>query len=124
MAPLERFAGRVVGAWPANRKSVLWSTGDGSFGFYAMEIDTMARLGIGVVWLISYDSVWGMMSSVEQYSRPNEIATRGQYKAKLYHIRPYEKMVAVWDGYYEKVTDPEHILPAIRRVAPMENRLS
>ena len=28
--------GQVVGAWAANRKPVLWYTGDGSFGFYAM----------------------------------------------------------------------------------------
>ncbi len=109
--------GQVVGAWAANRKPVLWYTGDGSFGFYAMEMDTMARLGIPVVCVISNDSAWGMISLVEQYIRPNEIATRGQCNTELHHMRAYEKMVAMWDGYGEKVTDPEEIVPAIRRAA-------
>ena len=54
---------------------------------------------------------------VEQYLRPHEIATRGQCNTELQHMRAYEKMVAMWDGYGEKVTDPEEILPAIRRAA-------
>ncbi|XOV90820.1 MAG: hypothetical protein ACFHX7_18850 [Pseudomonadota bacterium] len=29
----------------------------------------------------------------------------------------YEKMAQVWGGYGEKVTDPEVILPAIKRAA-------
>lgn len=109
--------GQVVGAWAANRKPVLWYTGDGSFGFYAMEMDTMARLGIPVVCVISNDSGWGMISLVEQYIRPEEIATRGQCNTELHPMRAYEKMVAMWEGYGEQVTDPEQILPAIRRAA-------
>ena len=107
--------GQVVGAWAANRKPVLWYTGDGSFGFYAMEMDTMARLGIPAVCVISNDSAWGMISLVEQYILPNEVATKGQCNTELHHMRAYEKMVAIWDGYGEKVTDPEEIVPAIRR---------
>lgn len=109
--------GQVVGAWAANRKPVLWYTGDGSFGFYAMEMDTMARLGIPVVCVISNDSGWGMISLVEKYIRPDEIATRGQCNTELHHMRAYEKMVAMWDGYGERVTDPQEIVPAIRRAA-------
>jgi acetolactate synthase-1/2/3 large subunit len=109
--------GQVVGAWAANRKPVLWYTGDGSFGFYAMEMDTMARLGVPVVCVISNDSGWGMISLVEKYIRPDEIVTKGQCNTELHHMRAYEKMVAMWDGYGEKVTDPTEILPAIRRAA-------
>ena len=29
----------------------------------------------------------------------------------------YEKIVAMWEGHGEQVTDPEEILPAIRRAA-------
>ena len=54
---------------------------------------------------------------VEQYIRPSEIAARGQCNTELHHMRAYEKMVAMWDGYGEKVTDPEEIVPAIRRAA-------
>ena len=107
----------AVGAWAANRKPVLWYTGDGSFGFYPMEMDTMARLGIPVVCVISNDSAWGMIRLAERYIRPEEIETRGQCHVELHHMRAYEKMAAMWDGYGECVTDPAEIIPAIKRAA-------
>jgi acetolactate synthase-1/2/3 large subunit len=109
--------GLVVGAWAADRKPVLWYTGDGSFGFYAMEMETMARLGIPVVCVISNDSAWGMISLVEHLVRPEEIAARGACTTDLHHMRAYEKIVAMWDGHGEQVTDPNEILPAIQRAA-------
>jgi acetolactate synthase-1/2/3 large subunit len=109
--------GLVIGAWAANREPVLWYTGDGSFGFYAMEMDTMARLGIPVVCVISNDSSWGMISLVEKYVRPDEIEQRGSCNTDLHPMRAYERMVDMWDGYGEQVTDPEKILPAIQRAA-------
>ncbi len=109
--------GLVVGAWAADRRPVLWYTGDGSFGFYSMEMETMARLGIPVVCVISNDSSWGMISLVEKYIRPDEIEKRGPCNTDLHPMRAYEKMVAMWDGYGEQVTDPEGILPALERAA-------
>jgi acetolactate synthase I/II/III large subunit len=105
----------AVGAWAANRKPVLWYTGDGSFGFYAMEMDTMARLGVPVVCVISNDSAWGMIRLAERYIRPEEVETKGHCNVELHHMRSYEKMVAMWDGYGECVTDPAEIVPAIKR---------
>ncbi len=105
----------VIGAWAANRKPVLWYTGDGSFGFYAMEMDTMARLGIPVVCVISNDSAWGMIRLAEKYIRPDEIGEKGHCNVELHHMRAYEKMTAMWDGYGECVTDPAEIIPAIKR---------
>jgi acetolactate synthase-1/2/3 large subunit len=107
----------AVGAWAANRKPVLWYTGDGSFGFYAMEMDTMARFGIPVVCVISNDSAWGMIRLAERYIRPEEIETKGQCNVELEHMRAYEKMAVVFDGYGERVTDPAQIIPAIKRAA-------
>ncbi|MCP4694874.1 MAG: thiamine pyrophosphate-binding protein [Desulfobacterales bacterium] len=105
----------TVGAWAANRKPVLWYTGDGSFGFYAMELDTMAKLGIPVVCVISNDSAWGMIKLAEKYIRPEEIDEKGNCNVDLHHMRAYEKMVAMWDGHGERVTDPTEIVPAIKR---------
>jgi acetolactate synthase I/II/III large subunit len=105
----------AVGAWAANRKPVLWYTGDGSFGFYAMELDTMAKLGIPVICVISNDSAWGMIRLAEKYIRPEEVASKGHCNVELHHMRAYEKMVAMWDGYGECVTDPIEIIPAIKR---------
>jgi acetolactate synthase I/II/III large subunit len=107
----------AVGAWVANRKPVLWYTGDGSFGFHAMEMDTMARMGIPVVCVISNDSAWGMIRLAERYIRPEEVETKGHCHVELEHMRAYEKMVAMWDGYGECVTDPKEIIPAIQRAA-------
>ncbi len=105
----------TVGAWVANRKPVLWYTGDGSFGFYAMEMDTMAKLGIPVVCVISNDSAWGMIKLEQDYTWRDEVEQRGHCNVELHHMRAYEKMAAMWDGYGEMVTDPEEIIPAIKR---------
>ena len=105
----------AIGAWAANHKPVLWYTGDGSFGFYAMEMDTMARLGIPVVCVISNDSAWGMIRLVEKYIRPDEVSTKGHCNVELHHMRAYEKIVTMWDGHGERVTDPDEIIPAIKR---------
>jgi acetolactate synthase-1/2/3 large subunit len=107
--------GLAIGAWAANQKPVLWYTGDGSFGFYAMEMDTMARQGIPVVCVISNDSAWGMIRLAERYIRPKEIEEQGQCNTELHPMRAYEKMAAIWDGHGEKVTDPDEIIPAIKR---------
>jgi len=105
----------AVGAWVANRKPVLWYTGDGSFGFYPMELDTMARLGIPVVCVISNDSAWGMIRLEQRWVRPEEIKEKGQCNVELHHMRAYEKMAAMWGGYGEVVTNPAEIVPAIKR---------
>ena len=107
----------TVGTWAANRKPVLWYTGDGSFGFYAMELDTMARKGIPVVCVISNDSAWGMIRLEQRWVRPEEIEARGQANTELHEMRAYEKMVAMWGGHGELVTDPNEIVPAIKRAA-------
>ncbi len=107
--------GFTIGAWIANRKPVLWYTGDGSFGFYAMEMDTMARLGIPVVCVISNDSGWGMIRINQAVDWPEEIEGKGNCNTDLSHMRAYEKIVSMWDGHGERVTDPAEIIPAIRR---------
>ncbi len=105
----------TVGAWVATRKPVLWYTGDGSFGFYSMEMDTMAKLGIPVVCVISNDSAWGMIKLEQDYTWRDEVEQRGHCNVELHHMRAYEKMVSMWDGYGEMVTDPAEIIPAIKR---------
>jgi acetolactate synthase-1/2/3 large subunit len=110
-------AGFTIGAWAANRKPVLYYTGDGSFGFYPMEFDTFAKLGIPVVCVISNDSAWGMIKLSETLTNPGEVNERGHCGVDLCHMRPYEKMAVLWDGYGEQVCRPEDIVPAIERAA-------
>ena len=112
---------QVVGAWVANRKPVLLLTGDGSFGFYAMEMDTMARLGIPAVVVISNDAAWGMIRLDEKSNTPEEVEAYGHCNTELLdaegQIRKYELMTAMWGGHGEVVRDPEQIIPAIKRAS-------
>ena len=82
------------------------------------------RRGIPVVCVISDDSAWGMISLVEHLIRPDEIAARGACTTDLHHMRAYEKIVAMGVGQGEQVTDPNEILPAIRRAADDGDRRS
>ncbi|MBT3791155.1 MAG: thiamine pyrophosphate-binding protein [Alphaproteobacteria bacterium] len=107
----------VVGAWAANQKPCLLFTGDGSFGFYPMELETMARLGIPCVVVLANNSAWGMISMSEVYVRPEEIDKQGQCNTTLPNMVAYEKMAEMFGGHGERVTDPDEILPAIRRAA-------
>jgi acetolactate synthase-1/2/3 large subunit len=107
----------AVAAWVVNRKPVLWYTGDGSFGFYAMELDTMEKLGAPVVCVISNDSAWGMIKMEQEYTWKDEVEARGHCNTTLAEMRAYEKMASMWDGHGEVVTDPNEIIPAIKRAA-------
>jgi len=109
--------GLAVGAWTANQKPVLWYTGDGSFGFYPMELDTMAKRGIPVACVISNDSAWGMIRLAESYIRAKDIEEKGHCNVELHPMRAYEKIVAMWGGHGEVVTDAAEIVPAIQRAA-------
>jgi acetolactate synthase-1/2/3 large subunit len=106
--------GFTLGAWAANGKPVLYYTGDGSFGFYPMEFDTFCRFGVPVVCVISNDSAWGMIK-YSQDMRHADLTAPGRVGVDLEQMRAYEKMAGIWDGYGEKVTDPEEIVPAIQR---------
>jgi acetolactate synthase-1/2/3 large subunit len=107
--------GFTVGTWLARNKPVLYYVGDGSFGFYSMEFDTLAKQGIPVVCVISNDSSWGMIKLSENFIHPEEVKANGHCATTLAQMRAYEKMPAVWGGYGERVTKPEDIIPAIER---------
>lgn len=105
--------GFAMGLWQAHKKPVLLYTGDGSFGFYAMEFETMARHDMQVICVISNDSQWGMVKLAEADRNSHEVA-KGYLATDLVY-RPYHEMAQLWGGYGELVTDPGEIIPAIRR---------
>jgi len=82
-----------------------------------MELETMARLGIPCVVVLANNSAWGMISMSEVYVRPEEIDKQGQCNTTLPNMVAYEKMAEMFGGHGERVTDPDEILPAIRRAA-------
>jgi len=79
-----------------------------------MEFDTFCRFGVPVVCVISNDSAWGMIK-YSQDMRHAALTEPGRVGVDLQQMRAYEKLAAIWDGYGEKVTDPNEIIPAIKR---------
>ena len=77
----------------------------------------MAKQGIPVVCVISNDSAWGMIRLAETYIRAKDIEEKGHCNVELHPMRAYEKMVEMWGGHGECVTDPTEIVPAIKRAA-------
>ncbi len=89
-------------------EQVLLLSGDGSFGFNAMEFDTMVRHNLPIVCVISNDGCWGQ---VKRYAQP-----LGQAVAvDLAPATRYDKMVQALGGYGELVQKGDDIRPALER---------
>ena len=91
-------------------KKVVLLQGDGSFGFNAMEFDTMVRHNIPVVVVINNDCAWGMIKHSQELS----IGADRLQCAEL-GVRHYEKVVEGLGGHGELVTKDEEIIPALER---------
>jgi len=93
-------------AYPDSR--VIMLTGDGAFGFNAMEFDTAVRHKLNVVAILGNDSAWGIDRQIQLglYGRP--VAT------DLLQTR-YEQVVQGLGGYGEFVERPEDLAPALQR---------
>lgn len=90
--------------------NVLLLSGDGSFGFNAMEFDTLVRHNIPLVCVINNDCAWGMIKHSQELSiGPDRLQC-----AEL-GVRRYEKVVEGLGGHGEFVTRDEEIIPALER---------
>jgi acetolactate synthase I/II/III large subunit len=93
-------------AHPDSRVVVL--TGDGAFGFNAMEFDTAVRHQLPIVAILGNDSAWGIDRQIQLglYGRP--VAT------DLLRSR-YDMVVQGLGGHGEYVERPEDLRPALER---------
>jgi acetolactate synthase-1/2/3 large subunit len=93
-------------AYPDSR--VIMLTGDGAFGFNAMEFDTAVRHKLDITAILGNDSAWGIDRQIQLglYGRP--VAT------DLLQSR-YDKVVEGLGGHGEFVARPEDLEPALRR---------
>ena len=89
---------------------VVLVSGDGSFGFNAMEFETASRHGIPVVSVICNDQAWGSAKHSQElcYAMDRVCGT----ELGVVH---YERMVEALGGHGEFVTRDEEIIPAIER---------
>jgi acetolactate synthase-1/2/3 large subunit len=93
-------------AYPNSRVFML--TGDGAFGFNAMEFDTAVRHKLNIVAMLGNDSAWGIDRQIQLGLYGRAVAT------DLLQTR-YDQMVQGLGGYGEFVDRPEGLAPALER---------
>ena len=94
-------------------KKVIQVTGDGSFGFNAMEFDTALRHKLPIVCVIGNDGCWGMIKhNMSKYylNRANKDIIGCDLP-----IKNYEKIIEAMGGHGELVEKPSEIAPAMER---------
>lgn len=91
-------------------KPVILLQGDGSFGFNAMEFDTMVRHNIPVICVVNNDCAWGMIKHSQEMSIGEDRCTCSELG-----MRNYEKVVEGLGGFGARVTKDEEIVPAIEQ---------
>lgn len=93
-------------------KKVILLTGDGAFGYGAMEYDTCMRYGIKIDTIILNDACWGMIKNSEaKKSTGSDKEFVGLYLRETH----YEEVVKGLGAYGEYITDPTEIGAAIDR---------
>ena len=90
-------------------KQVILLSGDGAFGFSAMEFDTMVRHRVPVVCVVGNNGIWAL----EKHPMQNMLGT--SVAADLGSRTRYDKVVEALGGHGELVERPEEIRPALDR---------
>jgi acetolactate synthase I/II/III large subunit len=90
-------------------RQVILLSGDGAFGFSAMEFDTMVRHGIQVVCVVGNNGIWAL----EKHPMLSMLGT--SIAADLGSRTRYDRVVEALGGYGEMVDRPGEIRPALER---------
>ncbi|HYM95963.1 MAG TPA: acetolactate synthase, partial [Candidatus Sulfotelmatobacter sp.] len=90
-------------------RQVLLLSGDGAFGFSAMEFDTMVRHRIPVVCVVGNNGIWALEKHPMQSMLGASIA------ADLGNRTRYDRLVESLGGHGEMVDRPDQIRPALER---------
>ena len=83
-------------------------TGDGAFGFQAMEFDTAVRHNLPVVVVLGNDAAWGIDRQIQLGLYGRAVAT------DLLQTR-YDRVAEGLGGHGEFVERPEELVPALER---------
>ncbi len=94
-------------AFPSKRVGIVF--GDGAFGFNGFEYDTMVRHGLAIVGVMGNDGVWANIKTLHKAFFPERVV------AADLGVRPYHRVVESLGGYGEMVTEPDDLIPALRR---------
>lgn len=88
------------------QRRVFFLTGDGGFGFNAMEYDTAVRHNLNIIGLLGNDAAWGIDRQIQMGVFGKTVAT------DLLSTR-YDKVVSGLGGYGQQVKLPGELGPAI-----------
>jgi acetolactate synthase-1/2/3 large subunit len=91
------------------QRQVILLSGDGAFGFSAMEFDTLVRHRIPIVCVIGNNGIWALEKHPMQTMLGTSIATDLAPRTR------YDQLVAALGGYGELVERPSEIGPALER---------
>ena len=84
-------------------------TGDGSFGFNGIEMETARRLNTPIVAIIADDGAWGMIKGGQKL-----VYDERYIGVNLSPVR-YDLFAQALGCYGERVTEPDQIRPALQR---------
>jgi acetolactate synthase-1/2/3 large subunit len=90
-------------------RQVLVLSGDGAFGFSAIEVDTYLRHNLPVVTVIGNNGIWAL----EKHPMQNLLGM-----SMISDLRPgtrYDRVVEALGGHGELVERPDEIRPALER---------
>ena len=90
-------------------RQVVLLSGDGAFGFAALDFDTLVRHRVPVVCVIGNNGIW----ATEKH--PMQAMLQASVAADLRPGTRYDKVVEGLGGYGELVERPEDIRPALER---------
>ena len=91
------------------QSQVVLLSGDGAFGFSAMEFDTMVRHHIPVVCVVGNNGIWAL----DKHPMLNMLGT--SIAADLGERTRYDRVVQALGGHGELVERPEDVRPALER---------
>jgi acetolactate synthase-1/2/3 large subunit len=86
-------------------------TGDGSFGFNAMEMETARRENAPIIVIIANDCCWGMIKGGQK------LVYEERYCGVDFTDARYDKLAQALGCYGERITRPSQIRPALKRAA-------
>jgi acetolactate synthase I/II/III large subunit len=87
-------------------------TGDGAFGLSAIELDTAARHGLGVVVVVVNNGGWGDVRH-EQRMWYGDGADQGSALSSM----RYDLLAEAVGGHGERVAEPDQLVPALERAS-------
>lgn len=95
----------------APERCVYLISGDGAFGFHAMELETARRVGAAVICIVAVDDAWGMERTAHRHLG---VPAEREHGTDLAAVR-YDELARALGCHGEYVGEIDDLRPAIER---------